>query len=117
MPLGLTPVHSYCHGWWLEIRRATATKRRAQNKPLARHPARGLNLRHTNQETHDATWFDARGLKHDQCRPFLEVHHYTTHVIVAHREKNGRIYTTLTTKLLTLSRGRGRRVAENKIVR
>ena len=46
----------YSHGWWLEIRRATTTKRRAQNKPPARHPARGLNLRdHTNQEPHDAT--------------------------------------------------------------
>ena len=45
----------YSHGWWLEIRRATTTKRRAQNKPLARHPARGLNLRdHINQEAHDA---------------------------------------------------------------
>ena len=52
----------YSHGWWLEIRRATTTKRRAQNKPLARHLARGLNLGdHTNQEAHDAPWFGARG--------------------------------------------------------
>ena len=54
--------NGYSHGWWLEIRQATTTKRRAQNKPLARHPARGLNLRdHTNQEVHDAPWFGARG--------------------------------------------------------
>ena len=53
----------YSHGWWLEIRRATTTKRRAKNKQLARHPARGLNLGdHTNQEAHDAPWFGARGL-------------------------------------------------------
>ena len=47
---------------WLEIRRATTTKRRAQNKLMAHHPARGLNLGdHTNQETHDSPWFGARG--------------------------------------------------------
>ena len=52
----------YSHGWWLEIRQATTTKRRAQNKPLARHPARGLNFGdHTNQEAHGAPWFGARG--------------------------------------------------------
>ena len=51
----------YSHGWWLEIRPATTTKRRAKNKKLARHPARGLNLGdHTNQEAHDAPWFGAR---------------------------------------------------------
>ena len=33
--------------------------------------------------------------------PFQEVHHCATHVMVAYREKNGRIYPVLTTKLLT----------------
>ena len=52
----------YSHGWWLEIRRATTTKRRAKNKQLVSYPARGLNLRHhTNQEAHDAPWFGAQG--------------------------------------------------------
>ena len=47
---------------WLEIRRATTTKRRAQNNPLVRHPARGLTLdKHTIQETHDAPWIGAQG--------------------------------------------------------
>ena len=48
---------------WLEIRRVTTTKRGSQNKPLVRHPARGLNLGdHTNQEAHDVPWFGARDL-------------------------------------------------------
>ena len=48
---------------WLYIRRATTTNKRAQNKPLVRHPGRGLNLgNQTNQEAHDAPWFGARGL-------------------------------------------------------
>ena len=52
----------YSHGCWLEIRRATITKRRVKNKPLPRHRARGLNLcDHTNQEARDAPWFSARG--------------------------------------------------------
>ena len=34
-------------------------------------------------------------------RPGQEVRHCATHVMVAYREKNGRIYTALTTKLLT----------------
>ena len=47
---------------WLELRRATATKRRAQIKPLVRHPARDLNLdRHTIQEEYDDPWIGARG--------------------------------------------------------
>ena len=47
---------------WLEIRRATTTKRRSQNKPLVRHPARGLTLnRHTIQEARDALLIGARG--------------------------------------------------------
>ena len=51
----------YSHGWWNQIRRARTTKRRAKNKLLERHPARGLNLGdHTNQEAHDAPWFGAR---------------------------------------------------------
>ena len=38
---------------WLEVLRATTTKRRAQNKSLVRHPARGLNLnRYTIQVAH-----------------------------------------------------------------
>ena len=35
----------------------------------------------------------------DQGWPFQEVHHCATHVMVAYREKNVRIYTALTTKL------------------
>ena len=37
----------------------------------------------------------------DQGWPFQEVHHCDTHVMVTCREKNVRIYTDLTTKLLT----------------
>ena len=33
--------------------------------------------------------------------PFQEVHHCATHVIVAYRKKIDRIYTALTTKLLS----------------
>ena len=58
----LRQSNGYSHGWWLEIRHAATTKRRAQNEPLARHPARGLNLGdHTNQEAHDAPSFGAWG--------------------------------------------------------
>ena len=54
--------NGYSRGWWLKVRQPTTTKRRAKNKQLARHPARGLNLRnHTNQEAHDAPWFGGRG--------------------------------------------------------
>ena len=48
--------------WWLEILRATATNRRAQNKSLMRPPAQGLNLdKHTIQEAHDAPWIGVCG--------------------------------------------------------
>ena len=47
---------------WLEIWRATTTKRIAQNKLMMRLSAQGLNLgSHTSQEAHDATWFGAQG--------------------------------------------------------
>ena len=37
----------------------------------------------------------------DQGWPFQEVHHCATHVMIAYREKNCRIYTALTPKLLS----------------
>ena len=46
---------------WLEVRQATTTKRRAQNKPLVRPPVRDPNRGgHTNHEAHDTPWFGAR---------------------------------------------------------
>ena len=38
----------------------------------------------------------------DQGWSFQGVHHFVTHVMAAKREKNVRIYTDLTTKLLNL---------------
>ena len=90
----------YSHGWWLEIRRATTTKRRAQNKALAHHQARGLNPRHrTNQEAYDAPWFGAQG---SNAGPGLAIprgaplwHSHSCYEL----RKIVRIYTDLTTNL------------------
>ena len=51
---------------WLEIWRATTAKRRAQNKQLMRHPARGLNLDSLIiQEAHAVPWIGAQASNTD----------------------------------------------------
>ena len=86
---------------WLEIRRATITKRRAKNKLVIHHPARGLNLNgHTNEEAHGASCFGAWG---SNTGPGLAIPRGTP---LGHScydsisRKIVRIHTDLTTKLL-----------------
>ena len=92
----------YSDGWWLKIRQTTTTKRRAQHKALVHHPAWAWTFTATPTKRHMMPLgLVPRVRTQGLGWPCQEVHHCATHFMVARREKNGHLYTALTTKLLT----------------